>query len=142
MVVSWSVAVQLSKLLSTRGRLVSEKIDPLLETTDWSSFSNHQLFLSYLALRDDGASLACELLDVVPEDARDGLFLACQRICSEELDSKLMGKFMKWSEEKCDPCSTGEIYALEQFIGKWLKLYEFGDLKGVIHLYFKHRAKN
>jgi len=38
--------------------------------------------------------------------------------------------------------TTGELYALEQFIAKWLDLYRFGDLEGVIRLYFKHRAEN
>jgi hypothetical protein len=140
--VSWSVSEQLSKLLTKRGRLVSEIIDPMLQTVDWSSISCRLLFLSYLALRDDGAALASGLLDVVPEDGRDGLFLACHRICSEELDRKLMTKFMEWSEEQWSPCSTGEIYALEQFIAKWLKLYPFGDLEGVIRLYFEHRAED
>jgi hypothetical protein len=65
------------KLLSTHGHLVAEIMDPLLNTLNWSSYSEHQLFLSYLALRTDGPSLATHLLDVVPEDARDGLFLAC-----------------------------------------------------------------
>jgi hypothetical protein len=132
--VSWSVSEQLSKLLSIRGRLVSGSIDPLLSTVDWSSISTRLLFLSYLALRQDGATLAMKLLDVVPDDGRDGLFLACYRIQSEALDRMLMEKFLEWNED------WG--YPLEQFIAKWLRLYPYPDLERVIRLHFKGRAEN
>jgi hypothetical protein len=138
--VCWGVSEQLSKLLSIRGRLVSDIIEPLLTTLDWSSCATHQLFLSYLALRDDGAAWAGRLLDTVPEDARDGLFLACHRLKSEELDRKLIAKFMEWGAGRWDPGATGELYPLQQFIVKWLELYPYGDLEGVIRLYFKYRA--
>lgn len=139
--VSWSVSEQLSKLLSKRGRLVSERMDPLLKTLNWGSVSSHQLFLSYLAVRDDGAAVASDLLDIVPEDARDGLFLACHRLRSESLDRKLMKKFVGWSAEQWCPGSTGELYALEQFVAKWLRLYPYADLENVIRLYFEHREE-
>jgi hypothetical protein len=140
--VSWSVSEQLSKLLSKRGRLVSETMDKLLEKLDWSCCSAEQLFLSYLAVRDDGASWAARLLDEVREDFRDGLFLACFRLKSEELDRKLMKKFMEWAAGHWCPGSTGELYALEQFSAKWLGLYPYSDLEGVIRLYFRHRAED
>jgi hypothetical protein len=140
--VSWSVSEQLSKLLCVRGRLVSENIEPLLRTLDWRSCATHQLFLSYLAVRADGAALAAQLLEQVPEDARDGLFLACHRLKSEELDRKLIAKFAEWGAGRWDPVATGELYALEQFIAKWLGLYPYRDLEGVIRLYFKYRAEH
>ena len=140
--VSWSVSEQLSKLLSKRGRLVSETMDGLLEKLDWSCCSGEQLFLSYLAVRDDGAAWAARLLDEVRDDFRDGLFLACFRLKSEELDRKLMKKFMEWGAGRWDPGATGELYALEQFISKWLPMYPYVDLEGVIRLYFEHRAQD
>jgi hypothetical protein len=140
--VGWSVSEQLSKLLAVRGGLVSETIEPLLTTLDWNSCGAHQLFLSYLAVREDGAALAARLLDQVPQDARDGLFLACHRLKSEELDRKLIAKFVEWGAGRWDPGATGELYALEQFVAKWLGLYPYRDLEGVIRLYFKHRAEN
>ncbi len=138
--VSWSVSQQLSKLLSKRGRLVKEIMDPLLEKLDWSCCSAEQLFLSYLAVRDDGASWAARLLDEVREDFRDGIFLACFKLKSEELDRKLIKKFIEWEAGHWSAGSTGELHALEQFIGKWLGLYPYADLEGVIRLYFRHRA--
>lgn len=137
-----SVSEQLSKLLSTRGGLVGKIMESLLTTLDWSSIGGHLLFLSYLAVRENGAVLAGQLLDHVPEDGRDWLFLACHKLPSEELDRKLMGKFVEWGAGRWDPTATGELYALEQFIAKWLPLYPYSDLEGVIRLYFKHRAED
>ncbi|MFA6286349.1 MAG: hypothetical protein WC661_03125 [Opitutaceae bacterium] len=140
--VGWSIAQQLSKLLSTRGHLVSETINLLLTTLDWRSYATQQLFLSCLASHDDGASLAIRLLDEVPEDSRDGLFLSCHRLRSEPLDRRLMKKFVEWDTGPWSPGSTGELGALEQFIAKWLRLYPYRDLEAVIRLYFKHRAES
>ena len=139
--VSWSISEQLSKLLSSHGRLVTDTIEPLLTTLDWSSCGTHQLFLSYLAVQPDGAVSAQRLLDQVPEDCRDGLFLACHRLQSEELDRKLIAKFVEWGKGPWCPSSTGELYALEQFIAKWLKLYPYRDLESVVGLYFEHREE-
>jgi hypothetical protein len=140
--VSWSVSEQLSKLLSKRGLLVSETMDPLLARLDWRCCSHQQLFLSYLAVRDDGAVLAVRLLDEVREDFRDGLFLACFKLKSAELDRKLMKKFIEWAKGRWSPGETGELYALEQFITKWLNLYPYPDLEEVVRIYFKHRVED
>jgi len=137
--VGWEVSVQLSKLLSQRGQLISKTFDPLLTTLNWESISTHLLFLSYLAVREDGVTLALKLLDKVPEDGRDGLFLACHKLQSAELDKKLMKKFVDWEAEGWSPSSTGELYALEQFIARWLGLYPYQDLEDVIRIYFIHR---
>jgi len=136
--VGWSVSIQLSKLLAVRGRLVSNLMEPLLTTLKWNSHGDYVLFLSYLAVRDGGATLAVRLLDEVSEDARDGLFLACYRLKSEELDRKLIGKFIEWDAEGWDGSGTGELHALQQFIAKWIGLYPYHDLERVIRLYFKH----
>ena len=101
------------------------------------------LFLSYLALREDGAALAMRLLDEVDEDGRDGLFLECHRLQSEQLDRKLMQKFAEWDAAgRWSPGATGQIYPLQQFIAKWLGLYPYRDLEGVIRLYFKLRRED
>jgi hypothetical protein len=138
--VSWSVSEQLSKLLSTRGLLVREAIDSIVASVDWSCCGSNQLFLGYLALRNDGPELAAKLLDTIRDDFRDGLFLACHRLQDEKLDRKLMAKFVEWEAQGDDLVSTGCTYALEQFIAKWLKLYPYRDLEAVIKLYFSHRG--
>jgi hypothetical protein len=140
--VSWSVSVQLCKLLSARGHLVGGIMDPLLSKLDWNSVSRRLLFLSYLAVREDGATLAGRLLDQVPDDGRDGLFLACHRLHSEPLDRKLMAKFVEWGEGGSGFAAPGQVYALEQFIAKWLAIYPYCDLETVIRLYFKHHGQD
>jgi hypothetical protein len=48
-------------------------------------------------------------------------------------------KFCEWATEKnWAPESTGELYVLERFVGKWLVLYPYTDLEQVIRTYFKH----
>jgi len=140
--VGWSVSEQLSKLLSTRGHLVRETIDHLLITTDWKCCYAKQLFLSYLALRSDGPELAGRLLDQLGDDFRDGLFLACYRLNSEELDRKLMAKFVEWDREGQALAATGHIYALRQFIAKWLQSYPYRDIEEVIRIYFRNFAND
>jgi hypothetical protein len=83
-----------------------------------------------------------QLLDVVGDDFRDGLFIACLRINSEELDRKLIRKFPEWEEEGAALHDTGNIYALQQFLTKWLKRYPYSDLEKVVKLYFRHKEQN
>jgi hypothetical protein len=142
----WGLSEQLSKLLSVRGHLVAQRMtdlfDSLLQKQSW--VGTYQLFLSYLVLHPDGAKLAIQLLDQVDEDCRDGLFLACYRIDSEELDRKLIKKFQEWDADSYSwgPGSTGELYALEQFVAKWLDRYSIAELEHPIRIYFKHRRES
>src|SRR5881394_3934833 len=98
-----SLRSRLSKLLSQKGRLVSETIDPLQRSLDWSSWSSSQLLLSYLTVRDDGAELASRLLDQGPEDSRDGLFFSCYWLKSTAINRKLSAKFLEGSAEGWSP---------------------------------------
>jgi len=138
--VNFPIAMQLSKLLAKRGGLIRETIEPLLATPDWRSLSAPSLLLSYLALHGEGERIAMQLLDTVPEDCRDGLFLACYRRESEVLDRKLMQKFAAWDLEDWHPTATGEIVFLGGFIAKWLARYPFADLENVIRIYFRRRC--
>jgi hypothetical protein len=137
--INWELSIELCKLLSRRGHLVAGTVEPLLASVDWINFTfNRQLLLSYLAVRKEGDTLAERLLDQVREDFRDGLLLACYRIESEMLDRKLMKKFLQWEAQDWSAGSTGELYALEQFIAKWLEDYPYAELEPVVRLYFKH----
>ena len=139
----WATSVQLCKLLSKRGRLVRNKIETILKTHQFVSCSQHVLFLSYLALAEDGATQALRFLDVAPEDGRDGLFLACYLLNTPELDRKLQEKFLQWEAEGWSPTCTGELQWLQQFICRWLGTYSFASLEEVIRVYFGHlRPRN
>lgn len=136
--VSWSVSEQLSKLLSVQGHLVGETVDQMLKASNYWR-GTQQLFLSYLALRPDGPELASRFLDEIEEDFRDGLLLACHRLNSEALDRKLMAKFLEWESGDWSPGSTGELYALEQFIAKWVNIYPIHELEVLVRIYFKYQ---
>jgi len=109
---------------------------------NWATIGEHLLFLSYLAVREDGAAWAARLINEVPEDGRDGLFLTCYKLQSEELDRLLMAKFVEWNTDGWTGHDTGELHWLQQFIAKWIKLYPYEDLEAVIRIYFKHIERN
>lgn len=137
----WSLSCQMARLLSEKGYLVARKMDRILEKTDWQSCGELQLLLSYLAVRPDGAEWAKKLLDVVPNDARDGLFLACWKIQDRELHSKLLGKFEEWiTADETWGCGDGEDGWLGKFISKWLTegTFTYAQLEKCIRWHFKH----
>lgn len=135
--IGWSVECELAKLLSKRGQLVRREIEPIVRDTDWTAFRPQHLFLSYLAVMPDGAKRAEGLLDIVPEDFRDGLFIACLRLNSRRLDARLMMKFREWS---CDPTwgsGSGELGALHAFIKKWVSRWPVAEYSDLMKVYFK-----
>lgn len=139
--INWELSIEICKLLSRRGHLVAEIVEPFLASVDWSCFTfNRQLLLSYLAVRPNGAVVAERLLDDVREDFRDGIFLACYRLNSEILDRKLMKKFTQWDAKGWSGSSTGERSALAHFIAKWLRIYPYPELESVVRLFFKHEV--
>jgi len=117
---SWSVQLELSKLLSKRGSVVRERIEPqLLDPAAYFSHSK-SLFLSYLALMGHAESRVIQLLDSVPSDSRDGLFLACYRLGTEAIFKRLVEKVREWHSE--DPWwghdGTGEAFAVLRILEK------------------------
>ena len=67
---------------------------------------------------EDGVELA-RLIEVSPEDGRDGLFIGSWFSQSELVQHTLMKEFQKW--EKCPSwgSGTGEMQALQRFRQKW-----------------------
>lgn len=116
-----------ARLLATKGALVAGQVDKIIETTDWESYASPQLLLSYLAVKADGVKWILKLLDVVLEDARDGLLVACWYCNDIRVQKKLLEKFEEWSS---DPSGwgggTGEDGWLGQFLTKWTKESTFG----------------
>ena len=141
--IGYGLSCELSRLLSERGHLVSRKMDRILEKTDWESYAAPQLLLSYLAVKPDGAEWAKKLLDIVPGDARDGLFLACWKIKDRELHSKLLGKFEEWfTEDETWGGGDGEGEWLGRFLSKWLTegTFTYARLEKCIRWHFRHMA--
>jgi hypothetical protein len=48
-----------------------------------------------------------------------------------------MAKFVEWGAGGSDFAATGQVYALEQFIAKWLAIYPYCDLEAVIRFISK-----
>lgn len=139
----FGLSCQMSRLLSERGHLVARKMDRILEKTDWESYAAPQLLLSYLAVKPDGAEWAKKLLDIVPGDARDGLFLACWKIKDRELHSKLLGKFEEWfTEDETWGGGDGEGEWLGRFLSKWLTegTFTYARLEKCVRWHFRHSA--
>lgn len=137
--VGWGVQCELVKLTAKRGRLIAELVEPLIAGGNWARHPAGFLLLAYLAQAANGESEALRLLDVVQEDSRDGLFIACWWLDSPAIDRKLMAKFTEWgSGSGWAPGSTGELGALGAFIKRWLDRYSFLELEAVIKTYFKY----
>ena len=116
----YELAFQLSRLLARRGALVKGRMGRILAKTDWSSYGSNGLLLSYLASRKGSAPLICRLLDVVPEDGRDGLFLACWHSAGKRVQKRLKCKFEEWiASDASWGDGTGEAWWLEAFLSKW-----------------------
>ena len=110
---------QFSRLLVDRGALIKPRLQCFYQDKDWSSYSAPQLTLSGLVHLPDAAIRIQELLNVVPEDCRDGLFLACWFLNDLGVNKRLCEKFEKWS---ADPSwsgeATGEAVWLKRFSDK------------------------
>lgn len=110
------------RLLAIKGDLVAQRMDEIIGTTDWESYASQHLLLSYLAVKTDGVKWILRLLDIVLEDARDGILTACWHCNDRRVQKKLLEKFEEWS---VDPSGwgggTGEDVWLGRFLAKWTK---------------------
>lgn len=117
---TYDIMRHLSRLLTTKGLLVSRKMDKMLERTDWESYAAPQLLLSYLAVKPDGDKWILRLLDIVPEDCRDGLFLACWYLDDFGVNKRLLAKLAAWSvDPNWSGAATGEQVWLKRFSDKF-----------------------
>lgn len=117
---TYDIMRHLSRLLATKGLLVSRKMDKILERTDWESYAAPQLLLSYLAVKPDGDKWIIRLLDIVPEDCRDGLFLACWYLDDFGVNKRLLAKLAVWSvDPNWSGAATGEQVWLKRFSNKF-----------------------
>ena len=117
----WDIALEIAKLLPEKGHLIEDKFS----IDDWDAnnfYSFNQLLLAALGSDQKYESEIIKLLDAVPVDARDGLFMACKALNTPAICRKLMEKFTQWL--KTDPdygIATGEGGYLVNFIALWQK---------------------
>ncbi|MGI6300648.1 MAG: hypothetical protein ACOX52_06290 [Verrucomicrobiota bacterium] len=115
----WNISIELSKLLSKQGHLVAEIAEPIVTRPPELGFSDNFLFLSYFGNSINWEPYCVSLLDWVPEDSRDGLFLACFRLNSFNIYKKLVKRFHEWIDSQDWGEGSGELYALSIFLKKW-----------------------
>ena len=139
----FDLALQLARLLAERGALVRARMNRVIVKTDWSSYGSGGLLLAYLgAVRSAGAQI-CRLLDVVPADGRDGLFVACWKSQSVKVQKKLLDKLESWIANDPDFGSgTGEGSWLGAFLAKWLneETFSYDQLQALVRWYLAWRS--
>ena len=125
---------QFSRLLVDRGALIKPRLQCFYQDKDWSSYSAPQLTLSGLVHFPDAVTRIRELLDVVPEDCRDGLFLACWHCNDKRVQKKLLGKFKEWSRDPDWGGGTVEDCWLGRFLTMWTKesTFEWRSMNDVV----------
>ena len=130
-----------ARLMATMGGLVARQMDELLEKTDWGSYASQHQLLAYLAVKPNGCNWIVRLLDIVPNDARDGLFVACWYCNDHLVQNKLLKKFEDWSKDPTWGSGDREGAWLEQFLGKWIAegMFSCGQLEQLVVWHFKHR---
>ena len=131
----FDLAMQLARLLAERGTLVSTRMERIIAKTDWSSYGSNGLLLAYLGSVKGAAAQIRQLLDIVPEDGRDGLFVACWKSQSVRVHKKLLEKFEGWIDADSDfGSSTGEAAWLGAFIAKWMReeTFPYGRLESLV----------
>ena len=81
---------------------------------------------------------------MLPNDARDGLFLACWKLKDMELHDKLLRKFEEWlTADETWGCGDGEDGWLKHFLGKWIseETFPYERLKNLVVWHFQHEHR-
>ena len=121
--VCYGIARELSKLLSTRGVLVRDRMEPIIRGIIDAApgYRHYFLHLGYAATMPDGESVVLTLLDIVGSDSRDGLFLPCYKLNTRAIYEKVTAKVREWDSDENDVwyAGTGEPWMIRRMIEKW-----------------------
>lgn len=135
----FNLSCQLSRLLVSKGHLCKNQVEKIIVKSNWKRVDANFFVLSYAAKMVNCGILLPRLLDDIPEDFRDGIFLAFYSTNEILTHDALMARFLRWNDdESWTPNSTGELRWLAVFIKKWCKIYSFSQLEHIIKVYFEH----
>ena len=113
----WDISCEVCKMLPRKGYLVKEKLEKIIfnPTFDYCD----QLLLAYLGGALQYEDYIIDFLDKIPEDFRDGIFLACYKLNTSTISCKLVKKFTQWITDPDFGNGTGEEYYLDKFVELW-----------------------
>ena len=128
----WDVAVQIAKLLPEKGHLIKDELH--LDECIANPFDGfNQLLLAFLGCDQIYENQIIALLDEIPEDARDGLFMACAKLDTSAIFCKLAEKFTEWITDDPDYGNgSGEGRYLDDFIMLWVKTQDAAQIEKFI----------
>ena len=123
-IIRFELGLHFARLLAEKGALVAGELAAALDLPDrdWGRFdilARRQLLLAGLAALPESGRRIVELLDIVPEDFRDGLFLACWFDGEAAVQRKLFAKFGEWTADPKWGGGSGEEGWLYIFLTKW-----------------------
>lgn len=137
---TYEIICHLSRLMAIKGMLVGHQMDDIVASTDWNSYDTPASLLSYLAVKPDGVFWIIRLLDIVPNDMRDGLFTACWYCRDMRVHVKLLTKFEAWIKDITWGDGDREDAWLEWFLRKWIaeEIFSYDELKSLIVWHFQY----
>ena len=128
----WDIALEIAKLLPEKGHLIKDELH--LDECIANPFDGfNQLLLAFLGCDQIYENQIIALLDEIPEDARDGLFMACAKLDTSAIFCKLAEKFTEWITDDPDYGNgSGEGRYLDDFIMLWVKTQDAAQIEKFI----------
>lgn len=134
---------ELTRLLAEKGSLVKEQLKKVIEGTDWSRYGTPCRVLAGLHFLPDGKRKTMELLNIIPEDWRDGLLASIWKSNDIEMNLALLRKFEEWIQFPDWGASSGEGRWMDKFIAKWIanEVFSYERLGKLITWHFKREFR-
>lgn len=134
---------ELTRLLAEKGSLVKEQLKKVIEGTDWSRYGTPCRVLAGLHFLPDGKQKTMELLNIIPEDWRDGLLASIWKSNDIEMNLALLRKFEEWIRFPDWGASSGEGRWMDKFIAKWIanEVFSYERLGKLITWHFKREFR-
>lgn len=132
------LSCEMSRLLAEKGYVVKKQLRRIFESTDWSLYATPSHILSGLHYLPNWTVHVERLLQIVPEDWRDGLFLSIWVKGGRDAETLLLERFEDWILIPDWGSASGERGWLGKFIAKWLfeKTFDCQRLGRILTWYF------
>lgn len=127
--IGWNCNLELSKLLAKRGHLVRDRVENIVQQIMSGEVSFYSgLCLTFLPRMKDGEQLAIGLLEIAPDDLRDGLFHACYKLNTPLIYEAFKSSVRRWAaSDKNWGSGTGEAWLVNRMVDRWDQTFPSGD---------------